>query len=256
MKNKRLYFDIETSPNVVYSWRVGRRINLDYNNIVKERAIICICYKWEDKDEVHSLKWDNGCDKKMLKKFVKVADKATEIVGHNSDRFDIKWVRGRLLYHRIPDIVNFTSIDTLKDARSRFLLNSNRLDYIGQYLGVGEKMETGGFQLWVDVMEGDDDALQRMIDYCKQDVLLLEKVYKEIEDYTKVKSHLGVLNGGGKWSCPRCSSNNVKCNKTRTTRTGIIRREMLCHDCKRNYTISNKSYMDFIQWKLRNGQRI
>jgi len=258
MRTKRLYFDIETSPNIVYSWRIGYKINLTPDNIIKERAIICICYKWEHQKKVHALKWDNGCDKKMLEDFYEVAKSAHEIVGHNSDRFDIKWVRSRFLFHRIPDLPNFTSIDSLKDMRSRFLLNSNRLDYIGKFLGVGQKIDTGGFKLWIDVCNGNKRALKDMVNYCKQDVLLLERVYEEVENYTTVKSNRAVMAGGEKWQCPKCGGVHIRCNKTRTTKTGIIRREMKCMNdkCKRSYTVSNKVYMDFLQWKMLNGKKM
>ena len=32
---KRLFWDIETSPNVVLSWRIGYKINLDHDNILQ-----------------------------------------------------------------------------------------------------------------------------------------------------------------------------------------------------------------------------
>jgi DNA polymerase elongation subunit (family B) len=252
MQLKRLYFDIETSPNIVYSWRVGYKLQIGHDNIINERAIICICYKWEGSAKVHSLKWNDGCDKEMLKRFVDVANQAHEIVAHNGDRFDIKWMRTRLLYHRIPDISNFTSIDTLKDARSRFLFNSNRLDYIGQFLGVGKKIDTGGFSLWTRVMAGDKKALREMVDYCKGDVELTERVYQEIHQYTVIKSNKAVLDGGERWQCPQCSSTQVYCNKTRATKMGTIKREMNCKNCKRNFTISNKSYMDYVKFKRLN----
>jgi hypothetical protein len=67
MKRKRLYFDIETSPNIGLFWSAGYKQKIDYSNIIKERAIICICYKWEDEKQVHSLNWDkNQSDKKLL----------------------------------------------------------------------------------------------------------------------------------------------------------------------------------------------
>ena len=42
---KRLFWDIETSPGLDYSWRCGYKINISSDNIVREPAIICISYK-------------------------------------------------------------------------------------------------------------------------------------------------------------------------------------------------------------------
>jgi len=84
MTRKRLFFDIETSPNIVTSWRIGYNLNISHDNIVKERAIICVCWKWEGEDEVHLLTWDKKQDdKKLLEKFIKELNKADEIIGHN-----------------------------------------------------------------------------------------------------------------------------------------------------------------------------
>ena len=151
-KFRRLFFDIETSPNVVFSWNVGYDVRIDYQNILKERAIICICYKFEGESKVHHLTWNKGDDKKMLQKFASIISTADEVVGHNSDKFDIKWVRTRCLYHGISMTHDIKSIDTLKSSRGKFRFNSNKLDYIGKYLGVGKKMETGGFDLWKDII--------------------------------------------------------------------------------------------------------
>ena len=41
---RRLYFDCETSPNIVYSWRIGYKIELSHDSIIEERRIICISY--------------------------------------------------------------------------------------------------------------------------------------------------------------------------------------------------------------------
>ena len=45
---------IETSPNIGMFWTAGYRQTISPDNIIKERAIICICYKWADEEQVHS----------------------------------------------------------------------------------------------------------------------------------------------------------------------------------------------------------
>ena len=114
-KIKRLFFDIETSPNVGFFWQSGYKLNISTDSIIKERAIICICYKWENEDFSHYLTWDsNQDDKLMLEKFIQVANQADELVGHNGDKFDLAWIRTRCLYHNIPMFPTYVTIDTLK----------------------------------------------------------------------------------------------------------------------------------------------
>lgn len=184
---KKLFFDIETSPNIVFSWRVGRKINIDYENIISERAIICISYKWEGEDKVHSLKWENGDDREMLRLFSQIIDSADQIVTQNGDKFDIKWLRARCIYHGIPISPKFNSIDTLKLAKAGFNFNSNKLDYMGEFLGVGNKIKTE-YSLWKRIiLNNDENALSEMIAYCEEDVRLLERVYNKLQPYCPIK---------------------------------------------------------------------
>jgi DNA polymerase elongation subunit (family B) len=232
MKRKRLYFDIETSPNIGLFWSAGYKQKIDYSNIIKERSIICICYKWEDEKQVHSLSWDkNQSDKKLLQEFIKVANQADELVGHNGDKFDLPWVRTRCLYHRIELFPKYVTIDTLKLSRRQFRFNSNRLDYIASFLGIGKKIKTD-FNLWKDiVLNKCDKSMAKMIDYCKQDVKLLEQVHKELRLHDTPKTHYGVVLSNDKRLCPECASNNVIISKTRITAGGTKQIQYKCNDC-------------------------
>lgn len=252
---KRLYFDIETSPNVGYFWKTGYRERIGPEAIVQERKVICICWKFEGEEEVHYVTWDKKQnDYKAIKKFIEVANNSDVLVAHNGDRFDIPWIRTRALYHRLEWPPKPISTDTLKRARGNFRFNSNKLDYIAQYLNVGKKIDTGGFQLWKDVIDGKEEALEKMVDYCKQDVVILEKVHEIIQNYVPVTLHAGVLSGLDKYTCPRCASKEVIQFNKRTTVTGIIRYQMKCKKCYGCYTISGKAYSDYIKSK-RNGKK-
>ena len=66
---KRLFWDIETAPNLGLFWSSGWKLSIPPENIIQERAVICICYKWQGEDRVHSLKWDRGDDRQMLVNF-------------------------------------------------------------------------------------------------------------------------------------------------------------------------------------------
>ena len=191
---KRLFFDIEVSANLGLFWSSGYKLSIGPESIIKERAIICICYKWEGVKEVHALHWDSKqCDKKMLESFIKVANQADEIIGHNGDKFDLAWIRTRCLYHSIEMFPNYTTIDTLKIARSKFKFNSNKLNYIAKFLGIGQKIHTD-YDLWKKIMlDKDKVAMEKMIKYCKNDVVLLEKVFNHLNTHLAPKTHYGVI---------------------------------------------------------------
>ena len=241
---KRLFFDIETSYNIGSFWSLGKQY-MSYPNIIKERAIICICYKWENDKKVHYLTWDNNqCDKKMLESFIKVLNQADEIVGQNHENFDIKWLRTRCLLHAIPMFPTYSTLDTYKKAKTGFRFNSNSLDYIAKYLNMGEKIKMNIKDWDAIILRKDKKALDKMVRYCKKDVVLLENVYKKLSPYITSNFHHGVALGKPKFSCPKCTSIAYKYSKTRYTATGLTRHQVQCGDCHSYYTLSDKTYND------------
>ena len=249
-KFKRLFFDIETSPNVVYAWRIGYNISLQPHDIITERRIISIHYSWEHEDKVHHLTWDsNQCDKAMLTEFIKVINQSDEAIGHNSDRFDEKWIRTRCIYHRIPAMPKYKSLDTLKKAKYGFNFNSNKLDYIAKFLGVGAKVTHSGFDMWKGVLNNDKESLKEMVKYGKGDVVVLKDVYYAMQSYIKQNSHVGVSNGEMKFTCPICGSEDVELYKNEVTTLGTIKRIMYCKKDNHYYPISNSAYMNMLKFR-------
>ena len=264
---KRLFYDIETSPNLGAFWRSWYKINVPYQNILKERAIICISAKWEGEKKIHRFNWKwkknkkalfgfSWDDSKLIKEFVKMLNEADEIVAHNGDRFDIKWIRGRAMINNIEMRNHYPSIDTLKISKRLFSLNSNRLDYLAKSLGV----DPGGknpmcWDDWVQIsFFGDNDRLQKMGDYCDKDVELLEQVFYKMQPYMRAQFNYATLSHQEKWQCPECGGAHVKYNHKRTTAAGTIIYYMKCKDldCKITlYRVNNKTYEDFFLAKSR-----
>ena len=239
---KRVFWDIETSPNIVLSWRTGYKLNISPDNIIQERAIMCICWKWEGEKKVHSLTWDDGDDKQMLKEFAKVIEEADELVAQNGDWFDIRWFNARCLIHNLPPVPKPKTVDTLKMLKKHFLLNSNRLDYVGKVLFGEGKIETN-FGMWKDILlENSSTAMKKMVKYCKKDVTLLERIWQKLRDYDPPKTHAAVNMTGNvkdRWMCPHCGSTDVKKSKTRVTAKGMVQHQMNCRECGRYYSIAN-----------------
>ena len=246
---KRLFFDLETSPNIMFSWRAGYKINLTHDNIIKERAIICACYKWENEDKVYSIEWDKGDDKKLVEELSKIIGEADEVVAHNGNKFDMKWFRTRNLIHGLPPLPSYKSVDTLTIARKYFYFNSNRLDYLGQIL-LGEGKVDVHYDLWKRIcLDNEPSAMREMVYYCKKDVELLERIYKKLAVYDTPKTHVGAYLKRDRWSCAHCGSENVTVSKTRKTPKGMVQKQMRCSDCCGYYTIAEKVWRDYLDAK-------
>lgn len=219
---KIMVFDIETSGNIVYSFQIGYNMSIHPEQILEERKVICICWKYVGEKKVYSLEWDkNHDDKTMLKKFAKEALKADALVGHNSDKFDIKWLKTRMLYHRLEPMTNIVSVDTLKLSRANFNFNSNKLGYITKFLGFAGKLNTGGLQLWLDIRNGSKKAMKHMVKYCRQDVTELENVFLAMLPHCqRLPLSLSVLYNGHNEGCPMCGGERTHKNGTYTSNAG------------------------------------
>jgi len=203
-----LLYDIETLMNEGYFFSLYDPIG--HNFITKEKSIITIAYKWFGEKEVHGISVaDNPKkfvknphdDKDVMLKFIEVLKEADYIVGHYSDKFDNKFIQGRALINGLEPIKLPKQLDTYKLVKKHFNLNANRLDYIGKLLGFGGKMPMT-WSYWVKVAKGDLAAAKKMMAYNKQDVVLLEKIFKKILPY--VQTTLRIHKNTDLRSCPHC----------------------------------------------------
>lgn len=248
MRVKRLLFDIETSPNIGWFWRSGNRQSVSSEQILKERRILCICYKWYGKESVHSLTWDRKQDdRKMLQKFIPIMECADEVVAQNGDNFDLKWLRTRCFFHKIPMPPHIVTTDTLKKLQEGFNLNSNRLGYATKYAGVVSK-SSAPIEWWVKATWGNcRESLGKLVDYCRQDVVALEQFYSRILPYITNNTHHPALHGLAKYNCPQCASNRVIYYKPRATAAGTIKHQLKCSDCRSYFTVNNKTYKEYLK---------
>jgi hypothetical protein len=237
---RRLIYDLEVSPNLALIWRAGYKINVNYDSIVKERAIIVIGWKWHGEKKRHVLTWDkNQDDKAMLLAFSKEMAQADEAVAYFGRSFDHPWLRTRALFHGLilPEV---PTVDPLKWARSRFYFNSNKLDYVSKFLGAKGKIETR-YDLWKDItLDNCPKALDKMARYCSNDLVLLEFVHDRLRAMSPVSAHAGVAAHGEAWTCPRCGAAKIKQSKRCVTAKGTVQFQMQCKGCAGYYTISNR----------------
>lgn len=252
---KRMFYDIEVSYFIVSAWRLGYNLSIQPHQIIKYPSVICISWKWEGEEEVHNLRWDEDqSDKTLIKDFVKELNKANQIVAHNGDRFDLKWLRTRAILHGLHMNPRYETIDTLKIAKAQFSFASNKLDELGKYLGVGQKISTD-YSLWDRIcQEKSEEALNDMVKYCDEDVRLLERVYQKLRPYAKTQFNYGKLYGNDNFACPECGSLHPRVTKCYTTAMGVRRYYLQCKEttCQTNYPVSNRTYLKMMEHQILN----
>lgn len=224
---KILAYDIETAPLISATWG---RYQQDVLEVLEDGYMICFSYQWlhEKKTHVVSIRTEKN-EKAVVKKLWDLFNEADVLLAHNGDSFDQKYTNGRFLKYGLPQPSPYDTIDTLKIARKRFKLNSNKLDHLGEYLGVGRKISTGGKQLWIDCMNGDIKALKKMEKYNIQDVKLLIDVYNKLVGWSNKDIHVDE----SKPTCSACGSDHLQ--KHGLTFKGTAKQQRYkCMDCGNN----------------------
>lgn len=234
VKNKILLFDIETMANLGFVWGKYEQNVLEYE---KEWYMLCFAAKWLDKKgmivsalpEFKDYNKDKENDLGVVTELWHLLDEADIVIAHNGDAFDVKKANARFVELGMKPPSPYNTVDTLKVARRYFKFNSNKLDDLGQHLGLGKKVDTGGWELWKGCRDGDPKAWKLMIKYCKQDVRLLEKVYLALRPWMTNHPNMGVILQDDRM-CPICASNNIK--KRGFARTRVARKQKWqCMSC-------------------------
>lgn len=254
-KFKVLVYDLETCrvPAMVF-WSGKTYIN--HTQLQEEPRIITVSYKWLGEDKVYSIAWDeNQSDEQLMRDFLQVYNQADMVIGYNNDKFDNKWINARAAKYKLTVNLHLKSFDVMKQAKKLFRIPSYSMAYLSKYLGVTLKQSHEGITMWDKIQFGTDEEkeeyLQKMIDYNVGDIISTEELYFEMRKYMGHKTHLGVIKGRGKNTCPNCGGSNIKefNGNLSVTPAGTIQRHMICLDDQVQFKMSNSA---FLKWKQEN----
>ncbi len=191
--------------------------NVATNQIIKPGYTLCWAAKWLGDDKVF---FNSLLDSKdnMLKQIYQLLDEADAVVHYNGTKFDIPTLNKEFISLGLTPPSTYRQIDLLRTVRDQFKFPSNKLDYISRILGLGQKYEHKGHDLWIDCMEGKPDAWKVMEAYNIQDVYLLEKLYNKLKPWIKNHPNVGLYADHEVPVCPTCGSTHlVKRGKAYTT---------------------------------------
>jgi len=239
MKKPRiLILDVETAPNKGYIWSLWNEVR-SMSFIEKDWFIMCWSAKWLGENKIYSssiadfkeYKTNPENDKKLMEGLWELLDQADIVIAHNGIRFDKRRIQARFIYHRIKIPSPYRMIDTLPIARYEFCFTSNKLNDIAQFLGVGRKNDTNGFQLWKDCLENKNkSAWYKMKKYNQQDVVLLERVYLVMRPFIRNHPNIGVMIDEEKTCCPKCGSDKIHYRGYTYTNSSVFH-QFSCTNC-------------------------
>ena len=224
-----LCFDLEAIPMEAWDWS-PRVSYIPWKNITKAGDILSWAAGWyHEPGETHymdRIKWDYD---EMLQGLWELLDKASYVVGWNSDRFDLKKVRGYFARAGLPPFRPPKSIDLMKTART-FAFESPSLGYTAKQFGVTEKIDNGAVASWQDVMAGDEEARERLEEYNRGDVQTTLELFDAMRPWIVNHPHIGFAADDLK-RCPRCGSDDL-------TDVGVYQAQVIrfkmhrCGNCK------------------------
>tara|TARA_R110000850_G_scaffold72024_11_gene158724 strand:- start:25755 stop:26714 length:960 start_codon:yes stop_codon:yes gene_type:complete len=246
---KVLVYDIETCqvPAMVF-WTGKTYIN--HKQLKEEPKIISISYKWLGTDEVHSVEWDSDhCDEQLMRDFLPIYNQSNMVVGYNNDNFDNKWINARAVKHRLDVNLHVKSFDVYKQAKRIIKIPSYSMAYLCKYFGVTLKQSHEGIKMWEMIQSGtveqQREYLDKMLAYNVGDIISTEELYLGMRKYFGHKTHLGVILGEGKDTCPNCGGSNIEeyNGNLLVTAAGTIQRHMICLDDKVQFKMSNSTFL-------------
>jgi DNA polymerase elongation subunit (family B) len=198
---KILLLDIETSPNLAYVWGIWEQ-NISLSQMVTSSKTLCWAAKWLGEKTVMFDSIHQSTEKQMLRRIHKLLDEADVVVHYNGRKFDVPTLNKEFLLNGMAPPSPYKQVDMLTVSRGAFRFQSNKLDYVAQQLGLGQKTSHEGFQLWIKCMADEPAAWKRMKKYNMNDVVLLEKVYLTMLPW--IKGHPNHGQHTEDVVCPKC----------------------------------------------------
>lgn len=210
-KPRICFYDIETSLAKSYHFQQWK-VNLSQKQKIQESHLLSHAWAWGDGEVTGSILTREEMlahdPERLVLECWSLLDNCDILVAHNGKRFDVKKVNGYFLQYGMPPPSPYRVIDTLLIAKQKFALPFNSLAYLAEFLDVEQKIDTGGVDLWIQCDQGNQEALDKMNEYCMGDIVTLRGVYNRLIGWSNDGVNLALYSDHGA-SCPHCSSDDV-----------------------------------------------
>ena len=204
---KTLVIDIETSPNLAHVWQLWNINNVSLSQLQESSTMLCFAAKWlRAEDTMFFSQWSHT-HSEMVNAAHKLLGEADAVMDYNGTTFDIPYLNKEFLLEGLNPPAPYAHIDLYKTIKKRFRFPSNKLDYVSRAMGFSGKVSHEGHDLWVKVLAGDTDAQDRMEEYNKQDVVLLEQMYWQLRPWIPNHPNVALIDSQG--ICTTCGSDMV-----------------------------------------------
>lgn len=223
-----LLIDIETSPNLAYTWGLWQQ-DVHLSQLESPTEVICFAAAWLGAgNKVEFFSAHHHGRKKMVKEAHRLLDEADVVVHYNGTRFDIPHLNREIVQAGLTPPSPFKELDLWATVKRRFNFPSNKLAYVAPALGLEPKVKHDGFELWRKCMRGDDKAWATMKKYNIQDVRLLAQLYEVVLPWIPNHPSRNLIDRTD--GCPTCGSEKLQKRGSAFTKTREYQR-FHCQGC-------------------------
>lgn len=186
---------IQVAPNInetTFAEEIGQaRIDLDFAMFDIETTgltadfsvLLCACIKPFGKpimtlraDDYPSWQSERDDDALIVTDVAKELSKHAIIVTHYGSRYDIPYLRGKMVKHGLSPLPSMYGLDTYSVAKANFKLSRRRLEALAEYFELGKKESVKG-SLWMQAAFGNSsEAMNKIVAHCQTDVEILERL--------------------------------------------------------------------------------
>lgn len=235
-KPKILSFDLEVSPAV--GWFYPPTYETGILKVEERQKLMSFAFQWVGEKRITSVCLqdfsdyadDPRDDRQLVEALHEQMSRADILLGQNSDNFDIKMANYFFIRNDLDPIPPTKSIDTKKIAKRYFRFNNNKLDNLGEELGIGGKTEITHADLWYKCfVEGDEKSWKLLRKYNENDVRITTEIYLKMRGFMRTHPNLARLSGDFD-SCPGCGGFNYRIRAYRYTNVSRYH-QYSCNDC-------------------------
>jgi DNA polymerase elongation subunit (family B) len=234
---KILVFDIECTGMILESYGLYNQ-NHNHKDIIEDWSMLSYAAWFVNEDKIHYLdnrySLDYRDDRQIIEGLYHLISQADWIIGHNSDKFDIKKFNTKAEKYELPARHDAIQYDTIKMLKARYALPSFSLDYAAQYFELKERKSSHGKfpgkSLFNECKNGNQDAWLELEQYNKQDVKVTWELFQRLAKHDK---RINLTAFYQKQTCI-CGNQSFFKNGLKYARNGVFQ-SWRCHQCSKTF---------------------
>lgn len=217
------YWDTEWTPATTYTW-TGFPKYLPNDFLIEDPRLLCYGFKFDGQET--TVVDERAGREAMIQSLWDKLDATDMLVSFNGQSFDTRKVNSEFMKLGLGPPSPYKEIDLYRQIKKHAQFYSGKLDFVAERIVGERKVDTGGFQLWKDVMANDEEAWGKMRKYQLQDVDLLVTLFEEVRPWIKMPHPISA----DPTSCHNCGGTSLQRRGVARTLYGHYARFM-CTSC-------------------------